>query len=111
MEREEKTVAVLLAAATLTLLTAYTFFPLGIQTYSPDSKVGERVHLEGEITDLHKTRQGHLILEIKDTTVFIPSNTASNLKLQKGKRIKITGTVQEYQGKREIRAESIEIPG
>lgn len=108
MQKEEKVVVVLLVMATLTLIIAYFGFSFQPAAYSKDSKVGERVYVEGTLLSRQMTKTGdNLILTISnlDINVFVPKdNGAEELydSLKAGDRLKIKGKVQEYKTVREI---------
>jgi DNA/RNA endonuclease YhcR with UshA esterase domain len=113
MEKEVKIIVMLIAMALSSLSIAYiTFFPAnnGLQEYSNSSNIGEEVYLERTVLGKHVTYSGdHLILNIKQNTglvkIFVPnSNGAETLdeKINKGSNIHVEGTVDKYEGKREI---------
>lgn len=112
LQKEEKIVVVLLIVAALSLIIAYSGFSEEIQSYSPDSKLGERVYVEGTILSKQMTRTGgNLILTISNLNinVFIPEKSRAkdvHDSLKIGDRVRIAGKVQEYKNIREIAVES-----
>ncbi len=108
MQKEEKVVVVLLVMAALSLIIAYFGFSFQPAAYSRDSKLNERVYVEGTLFSKQMTKTGdNLILTLSnlDIKVFIPKdNGAKELhdSLKTGDRVKITGKVQEYKNAREI---------
>ena len=108
IQKEEKVVIVLLIMAALSLIIAYYGFSFQPAPYSTDSKLDERVYVEGTVLSKQITKTGdNLILTISslDIKVFISKNNgAKELKdsLKTGDRVKITGKVQEYKNVREI---------
>jgi DNA/RNA endonuclease YhcR with UshA esterase domain len=123
MEKEEKVVVILLLMTLSSLLTAYLCFGSGlgagqtsggdVRQYTPESAVGERVSLEAEILSKSFTYKGeHLVLQVdcnsEVLSVFIPKTAGAevlNLSVKKGDFISVTGTISEYEGKKEIKVE------
>jgi len=122
MEKEEKVVVVLLIMALSSLSVAYLCFGLEFagagkisgeefKQYSPESEVGEWVSLEAEVLSKRFTYTGgHLLLKVdcnsEPLTVFVPANAGvENLDeaIREGDFVRITGTVAEYEGEREIK--------
>ncbi len=112
LQKEEKTVVVLLVVAVLSLIIAYFGFAPQIDAYSQDSKIGERVYVEGTILSKENTGKGdHLILKLSnlDINVFIrKDNGAKEVynAVKTGDRVRITGKVDVFKDKREIVVES-----
>lgn len=108
IQKEEKVVIVLLIMAALSLIIAYFGFSFQPAAYSTDSKLDERVYVEGTVLGKQMTKTGdNLILTISnlDIKVFISKNNGAkelNDSLKTGDRVKITGKVQEYKNVREI---------
>ena len=108
MQKEEKVVIVLLIMAALSLIIAFFGFSFQPAAYSMDSKLDERVYIEGTVLSKQMTKTGdNLILAISnlDIKVFISKNNEAielNDSLKTGDRVKITGKVQEYKNVREI---------
>ncbi len=127
MENEEKVTVLLLFMTLTSLMTAYLCFgseltALGQETgkevrqYTRESVEGEKVFLEAEVLSKRFTYTGgHLLLQIdcdsEVLSVFIPKTAgadALNLSIQEGDFISLTGTVEEYEGKREIKVDKKE---
>ena len=108
MQKEEKVVIVLLIMAVLSLIIAFFGFSSHPGMYSKDSKLDERVYVEGTILSKQITRTGdNLIITLSnlDVKVFVTKdNGAKDLydSLRNGDKVRITGKVQEYKNVREI---------
>jgi hypothetical protein len=121
MEKEEKVVVVLLFMALSSLLTAYICFGSeaadagsgDARPYTKESVAGDKVFLDAEVLSKSFTHKGeHLILQVdcnsEVLSVFIPKTAgaeALDLSIKKGDFISLTGTVSDYEGKREIKVE------
>jgi DNA/RNA endonuclease YhcR with UshA esterase domain len=124
MEKEEKVMVLLLFMTLTSLMTAYLCFgpeltASGQETgeeatpYTRESREGEKVFLEAQVLSNRLTYTGgHLLLQVdcnsEVLSVFIPKTAgaeALNNSIQKGDFISLTGTVSEYEGKREIKVE------
>lgn len=124
MEKEEKVVVVLLIMALSSLSTAYLFFGPEIAgagqkleekapQYTHESEVGERVTLDAEVLSKRFTYTGdHLLLEVdfdsEVLSVFIPKTAGAeslDSLINEGDFISVTGTISEYEGKKEIKVE------
>lgn len=124
MEKEEKVMVLLLFMTLTSLMTAYLCFgpeltASGQETgekakqYTRESGEGEKVFLEAQVLSKRLTyKGGHLLLQVdcnsEVLSVFIPKIAgaeALNNSIQKGDFISVTGTVSEYEGKREIKVE------
>ncbi len=112
MQKEEKTVVVLLVVAVLSLIIAYFGFVPQINAYSPDSKIDERVYAEGTILSKQMTGTGdNLILKLSNlnANVFIPKNNGAgevNNAVKTGDSVRVTGKVSIYRDEREIVVEN-----
>jgi DNA/RNA endonuclease YhcR with UshA esterase domain len=110
MQKEEKIVVVLLVVAVLSLIIAYFGFAPQTNAYSPDSKLGERVYLEGTVLSKQMTKTGeNLILKVSNLNVFIQKDNGAKEvydAVKTGDTVRITGKVSEFSGKREILVES-----
>jgi DNA/RNA endonuclease YhcR with UshA esterase domain len=108
VQKEEKVVVVLLITAALCLIIAYFGFSSAPAVYSDDSKLGDRVYVEGTVLTKKMTRTGgHLILTISDLNikVFVPDNSGAKEVydfVRIGDYVRITGKVSEYRNAREI---------
>lgn len=112
MQKEEKIMVVLLAMAVLSLIIGYFGFAPVASSYSPDSKAGEKVYVEGTILQKQMTAKGeNLILTISniDINVFISrDNGAKEVydAIKKGDKVRIDGKVAQYKNAMEIVVES-----
>ena len=112
MQKEEKVVVVLLVMAALSLIIGYWGFSTQTQIYSSDSKLGERVYVEGVILSKQMTRTGdNLIITISNLNinVFVPKDDGAKDifdSLKNGDKVRVSGKVQEYKNVREIVVES-----
>ncbi len=108
MQKEEKVVVVLLIMAVLSLIISYFGFSSQPAVYSKDSKLDERVYVEGTLLSKQMTKSGdNLIISLSnlDIKVFVPKDNGAKKvydSLEKGDTVKITGKVQEYRNVREI---------
>ena len=123
MEKEEKVMVLLLFMTLTSLMTAYLCFGSELtaseqkteeaKPYTRESGEGERVFLQAEVLGKQFTyKGGHLILQVdcnsEILSVFIPKTAgaeALNMSIREGDFISLTGTVSEYEGKREIKVE------
>jgi DNA/RNA endonuclease YhcR with UshA esterase domain len=124
MEKEEKVMVLLLFMTLTSLVTAYLCFgpeltasgqEAGeeVKPYTRESGEGEKVFLEAQVLSKRLTYTGgHLLLQVdynsEVLSVFIPKTAGAesfNDSIQKGDIISVTGTVSEYEGKREIKVE------
>lgn len=124
MEKEEKVMVLLLFMTLTSLMTAYLCFGSELTTsgqengekakqYTRESGEGEKVFLQAEVLSKRFTYTGgHLLLQVdcnsEVLTVFIPKTAgadALNMSVREGDLISLTGTVSEYEGKREIKVE------
>lgn len=124
MEKEEKVMVLLLFMTLTSLMTAYLCFGPELtasgegageeaRPYTRESGEGEKVFLEAEVLSKRFTYTGeHLLLQVECNTevlsVFIPKTAgaeALNNSIREGDFISLTGTVSEYEGKREIKVE------
>jgi hypothetical protein len=116
MQKEEKIVVVLLFMALGSLAAAFWAFgpEESYTTASGDMGSGENSRsplttLDGRITSVENTRSGgNLILNLDSTamSVFIPASSGAkelSAQLQKDARVRITGTINSYQGKDELK--------
>jgi DNA/RNA endonuclease YhcR with UshA esterase domain len=115
IQKEEKIVGVLLVMAVLSLIIGYFGFVPTLAAYSSESKIGERVFVEGTILSKDNTSKGnHLILKISnldipDINVFISKDNGAKEvygAVEKGDRVRIEGKIAEYMNAREIVVES-----
>ena len=119
MQKEEKIVVVLLVMAVLSLIIGYFGFVPVTNAYSSDSKVGEKVYVEGTIFSKQMTAKGdNLILKIfpsensdknENINAFIAKNNGAKEvfdSVKNGEKVRIDGKVAEYMNAREIVVES-----
>ncbi len=105
---QEKTAIALLAGVLIVLTTAHLVLgALGTapfaRPYSADAVPGDLVVLNGTVDDARTTAQGgHVILSINGTTVFIPRQAADGRAFVKGDILAVTGTLELYEGSREV---------
>lgn len=113
MQKEEKIVVVLLVMAMLSLIIGYFGFSSQPAVYSKDSKIGERVQVEGTVLSRQMTKNGgNLIITLSnlDIQVFVAENNGAKEiygSVNNGEKVRITGKVQEYKNAREIVVESV----
>jgi DNA/RNA endonuclease YhcR with UshA esterase domain len=113
LQKEERVVMVLLSMAAISLIIGYFGFSSQIPAYSDESKIGEKVFVEGTILSKQKTGTGdNVILTISNLNikVFIgKENGAKDVydSVNEGDRVRITGKVSEYKNAREIVVETV----
>jgi len=116
MQKEEKIVVILLFMALGSLATAFwAFSPEQSSSQasgnidSPEVFRTSLIVLEGRITRAENTRTGgNLILNLDSTAmpIFIPASAGAkelSIQLERGKRVRITGTITSYQGEDELK--------
>lgn len=119
LQKEEKITIVLMVMALLVLIIAY--FGLIVDSmetsqYSEQSATGDRVVLHGDVVGKKGTFTGdHLILTVDSegsrVKVFIHCDNGAekvNNIIDIADTVEVTGTLEEYQGKKEI---VVEQPG
>ena len=112
IQKEEKIVVVLLVMAVLSLIIGYFGFVPQVAAYSEDSKVGERISVEGTILSKQMTTKGdNLILSISNLNVKVFISKDNGAKevyddLKTGEKVRINGKVAQYKNVREIVVES-----
>jgi uncharacterized SAM-binding protein YcdF (DUF218 family) len=113
-ERQERTAIFLLIGIAVTVLIATAVLgnmgklPFA-RPYSEHTADGELVSFEGNIDQIALTRSGgHMTLIVENLSIFIPSEFATGLSLNKGDRIMVYGVVQTYHGKKEIVVNSVD---
>jgi len=113
MQKEEKIVVVLLLMALGSLAVAFWTFSLDLgETSASSDSVAQKdsaLSLEGLVLQIEPTKSGgNLLLKLDSTpmTVFVPAS-AGAIELQKqlhaGERIRIRGTVSDFQGQEELK--------
>lgn len=118
MEKEERVVVALILMALISLSVAYFCFGSGpagagqgAEELTAGSALGDRVFLEAEVMSKRFTyKGGHLLLSVDHEseifTVFIPEDAgveAVDKAIAVGDFVAITGTLEEYEGSREIK--------
>jgi DNA/RNA endonuclease YhcR with UshA esterase domain len=112
MQKEEKIVVVLLVMAVLSLIIGYVGFVPEASAYSPDSKVGEKIYVEGTILQKQMTAKGdNLILTISNLNVKVFISRDNGAKevydsIKKDDNVRIDGKVAQYKNTREIVVEN-----
>ncbi|MGB7788789.1 hypothetical protein [Methanoregula sp.] len=106
--RQERVALLLLAGVAVAVLAAHVVLStIGKQpfahSFSSTTADGELVIVEGTVDQASVLANGgHLILQVNNISIFIPSEAARNLTLHEGDVISAYGTVQTYRGKKEI---------
>jgi DNA/RNA endonuclease YhcR with UshA esterase domain len=112
IQKEEKIVAVLLVMAVLSLIIGYFGFVPQVAAYSDNSKIGERIRVEGTILSKQMTATGdNLVLSISNHNVKVFISRDNGAKevyeiLNPGDQVHINGKVAQYRNIREIVIES-----
>ena len=113
-ERQERLAILLLIGVAVAVIAAHLILgSFGKQPFSKpftnNSADGELVYVEGTIDQVTLTKTGgHMTLQIKSLTIFIPAQAAQDLTLKKGANISVYGIVETYRGKKEIMVSSSE---
>jgi DNA/RNA endonuclease YhcR with UshA esterase domain len=113
-ERQERVAILLLFGVAVVVIAAHLFLAnLGKQPFAHpftnSSADGELVFIEGHIDQITLTNSGgHVILNLDNLSIFLPSQVAQKLSLQKGDTVSVYGIVQTYRGKKEIVVSSAE---
>jgi len=64
---------------------------------------GELVMAEGNISQVSLTHSGgNMVLLVDNISIFVPAQVANGMSVEKGDPVKVFGTVQTYQGTKEI---------
>ena len=119
LQKEEKITIILMVMALLVLIIVYFgFIADSVETsrYSERSNTGDWVVLHGDVVGIKETITGdHLILTVDSegsrVKVFIHCNNGAekvNNIIDIADTVEVTGTLEEYQGKKEI---AVEQPG
>jgi len=107
-EPEERIALILLAGVLIAVLAAHLLLgyigkPEFASPYSDTSKEGDLVVLQGQADGVHSTNSGgHLIIEVGGVTVFVPGAIAGEITVNTGDQVTVCGTIQTYQGEKEI---------
>jgi len=112
LERQERTAFLLLLAVCMIVAGAHLVLT-GIgkaafaSPYSSQSREGDLVTLQGTVEKVTVTQSGgHLILRVDGIPVFVPASARGDLPVLAGDRVAVLGTIQIYQGEREIVVQS-----
>ncbi|MFZ1897574.1 hypothetical protein [Methanoregula sp.] len=106
--RQERVAILLLIVVAITVTAAHIVLTqIGkgpfASTYTDQSADGTLVHLSGIIDQATVLKNGgHVLLTIANVTVFVPATVAGDRSFAKGTTVSLYGTVQTYQGKKEI---------
>ncbi|WAC05454.1 MAG: hypothetical protein OS112_02165 [Methanoregula sp.] len=107
-ERQERLALLILVAVTITVVAAHMALenvgkgPFATP-FTEKSSDGELVYLSGMVDHLVLTKNGgHLVMQVENTSVFIPGQVASGMTVRSGDNISVRGIVQTYQGKKEV---------
>jgi len=112
MQKEEKIVVVLLVMAVLSLIIGYFGFAPVTSAYSPDSKTGEKIYVEGTILQKQMTAKGdNLILTLSNLNikVFIAKNNGAKEvfdAIKKDDKVRIDGKLASFRNAMEIVVEN-----
>ncbi|MGB8220158.1 MAG: hypothetical protein WCE46_07225 [Methanoregula sp.] len=105
---QERVAILLLIAVALVVIAAHiALVQIGkapfASAYSDQSADGALVSITGIIDQATVLKNGgHVILTVNNVTVFVPANVAGDRAFAKGTAVSLYGTVQTYQGKKEI---------
>jgi len=112
--RQERVAILLLIAVAIAVVAAHIVLTqIGKEpfasVYSDQVADGTLVSLSGSIDQATVLNNGgHVLLTIKNVTVFVPATVAGSRAFTKGTTIFLYGTVQTYQGKKEILISSVD---
>lgn len=107
-EHEERVALILMAGVLIAVLGAHLLLgyigkPAFASPYSDTSKEGDLVVLRGQVNVVRSTNSGgHLIMEVGGVTVFVPGAIAGEIRINTGDQVTVYGTIQTYQGEKEI---------
>lgn len=105
---QERIAILLLIAVTLAVIAAHiVLVQIGkapfVSAYTDQAADGTLVLLSGTIDQATVLKNGgHVLLTIDNVTVFVPATVAGDRAFAKGMSVSLYGTVQTYQGKKEI---------
>ncbi len=116
MQKEEKTVVVLLFMALGSLSVAFWAFDSGDSLEEGIASAGdeERISVEGLVIEMNPTKSGgNLIMNLDSTPlpVFVPRDSGAKEilgRISLGDRIQVNGVLREYNGNKEIKLERAE---
>ncbi|QSZ67406.1 hypothetical protein RJ40_07765 [Methanofollis aquaemaris] len=103
---EKRALIILIGISTLLLLVHAGLDHVGSAAFatpwSPDVEDGTFVLLRGEVGNVRALSGGHLLAEVNGTRVFLPAGVAARVEVKEGTFVQVAGTVQTYQGKKEV---------
>jgi len=111
-ERQERLALLILVGVMIAVVAAHLVLEnVGKRPFaSPFTEMshdGELVYLSGMVDHAAMTKNGgHLVMQVKNTSVFIPAQIASGITVRNGENISVMGIVQTYQGKKEVVVQS-----
>ncbi|MDD4579406.1 MAG: hypothetical protein PHF80_01880 [Methanothrix sp.] len=116
MQKEEKTVVVLLFMALGSLSVAFWAFDSGDSLEEGIASAGDeaRISAEGLVIEMNPTKSGdNLIMNLDSTPlpVFVPRDSGAKEilgRISLGDRIQVNGVLWEYNGNKEIKLERAE---
>lgn len=116
MQKEEKTVVVLLFMALGSLSVAFWAFNSGDDLQEGIVSAGDeaRISVEGLVIEMNPTKSGdNLIMNLDSTPlpVFVPRDSGAKEilgRISLGDRIQVNGVLWEYNGNKEIKLERAE---
>jgi len=116
MQKEEKTVVVLLFMALGSLSVAFWAFDSGDSLEEGIASAGDeaRISVEGLVIEMNPTKSGgNLIMNLDSTPlpVFVPRDSGAKEilgRISLGDRIQVNGVLWEYNGNKEIKLERAE---
>jgi hypothetical protein len=107
LSKSELAALVLLLMVLSTLAIAYWALDDSVAGGGADGLSPNDVTIVGRATDVRETKTGgHLMIKLDttDKAVFVPSSVAKRaVKVKKGDLLRISGSLEEYGGKQEIR--------
>ncbi|MCX9084692.1 MAG: OB-fold nucleic acid binding domain-containing protein [Candidatus Methanoperedens sp.] len=112
MQKEEKIMVVLLSMAVLSLIIGYFGFAPVASAYSPESKVGDNIYVQGTILQKQMTAKGdNLLLTISNINIKVFISRDNGAKevynaIEKGDKVRIEGKVAQYKNALEIVVEN-----
>jgi len=116
MQKEEKTVVVLLFMALGSLSVAFWAFDSGDSLQEGIASAGDeaRISVDGLVIEMNPTKSGdNLIMNLDSTPlpVFVPRDSGAKEilgRISLGDRIQVNGVLWEYNGNKEIKLERAE---
>jgi ABC-type uncharacterized transport system YnjBCD permease subunit len=110
--RQERLAILLLVGVAISVIIAHLALDqIGKRAFatnfSEQSQEGDLVIVSGKIDTVTLTRSGgHCILVVNNLSVFIPNQIADGQSFTQGTNISVIGTIQTYQGKKELLVQS-----